>query len=179
MEPVYVALGSNVGNRKAMLMSALKQIRNIAGVDDVVCSNFYQTIPASSIPQERYLNAVCRFKSSGNPKGIFDELERIERMLGKCPKPKEAPRIIDLDLLFFGIESYRGHGLTIPHPRWLERLFVLIPLLDLTDEVSVPDSCSENGRRQVDLVEIVNRFSQREIKSATYYSHPGDFGVKS
>lgn len=168
-----------MGNREAMLNHALTEMSLIVGVSDVVSSNFYQTTPVSSIPQNDYLNAVCTFKSSRNPKDLFDELEKIERMLGKSPKPKNEPRIIDLDLLFFGVKSCRRHGLEIPHPRWQERLFVLIPLLDLTKEFSMPDSCNENRIGQFNMMEMVAQFPRQQKKSVTYYSNPRNFKVKS
>jgi len=163
---VYVALGSNKSDRVMMLQSALQEISQIAGVFGVASSNFYETAPKSAIPQGNYLNAVCAFTTTQDAQSLFQELERIEKMLGKHPKPKDAPRVIDLDLLFFGREKQRFPSLEIPHPRWRERLFVLIPLLDLVEELFVP------GFQYVNLKEIVNRFPEQEKESVAYHSKP-------
>ena len=75
--------------------------------------------------------------------------------LGKKPKSKEAPRIIDLDLLFFGTEFYCDEKLQIPHPRWMERKFVLIPLSDLVEEMRIPDIESAQGNRLVNIRKMI------------------------
>src|SRR5690606_9206171 len=110
----------------------------IPSCENLECSKFYITAAVSDIPQKDFLNAVCRFLTSLGPIEIFKELEKIEILLGKIPKDKNAPRIIDLDLLFYGNKVFYDPilNLTIPHPRWKERSFVLEPLAELVgDEI--------------------------------------------
>ena len=90
--------------------------------------------------QREYLNAVCRFETTLSPFELLDALEMIEKALGKRPKPKEAPRVIDLDLIFYGDCQINSPKLTVPHPRWNQRLFVLAPLAELTGMKSMPNT---------------------------------------
>lgn len=121
-----------------MLQQALDQIAALPEMKEFKVSFFYETSPVSDIPQSDYLNAVCCFKTGLNPQSLFAALKDIEISLGKETKPKNAPRVIDIDLLFFGFESYQEEDLEIPHPRWQERLFVIVPLLDLISAITVP-----------------------------------------
>lgn len=130
---VFVALGGNIGNTKKVFIDCLNLIKNIPEVFNLQCSTFHVTKAVSTIVQRDYLNAVCRFWTTLSARDIFKELQKVERSLGKVPKDKESPRIIDLDLIFYGEEILYDEelDLTIPHPRWKERSFVLIPLQEL------------------------------------------------
>lgn len=138
MTNVIVGLGGNLGEPAANLNAALGEINKLG--DELKVSKFYSTKPISTIEQPRFINAVCSFKTNINPHALFLKLEQIERDLGKVKKNKDAPRLIDLDILFYGCEFYEKEDLFIPHVRWKERLFVLIPLLDLMEEVQVGDA---------------------------------------
>lgn len=117
------------------LRLALKKISQIGS--ELKISKFYSTKPISAIEQPRFINAVCSFKTDLTPRALLLALEEIEKSLGKVKKLKDAPRLIDLDILFYGSEIYEGEGLSIPHASWKERLFVLVPLLDLFEKVQV------------------------------------------
>lgn len=134
---VYIGLGSNLGDPAGMVAEALRMLEAITS--DFTASPFYLTSPVSDLPQPDFVNAVCRFKTALSPVELFAELQKIERHLGQSPKPKNAPRLIDLDILFFGQERLLTSVLEIPHPRWKERLFVLRPLADLTSFVPGTD----------------------------------------
>ena len=123
-QQVYVGLGSNLGDSEAILLSAVRCIEAIPGVTEVKVSFFYQTPPISDIPQPDYLNAVCSFRTLLKPRDLFSCLQAIENGHGRLAKPKNAPRRIDLDILFYGNESYDDGDLKIPHPHWRERLFL-------------------------------------------------------
>jgi 2-amino-4-hydroxy-6-hydroxymethyldihydropteridine diphosphokinase len=128
---VFVALGSNLGDSRALLNLALKAIQSLPSTSDLKASSLYLSKALSSIPQPDFLNAVCSFKTTLEPLELLTALQEIELKLGKVAKPKEAPRLIDLDILFFGDLEMRTERLEIPHPRWMERLFVLCPLSEL------------------------------------------------
>lgn len=156
---VYVGLGSNLGDSRAMLNQALQHIKELPGVEDLATSRVYCTTPVSAIAQNYYCNAVCRFHTSLSAKGLLEQLQQIEKVLGKTiATEKNAPRLIDLDILLFGEEMHAEQGLTIPHPRWMQRLFVLIPLLDLAAELVIPDPDSPTGDSCFDLQEYVRTF---------------------
>lgn len=132
---VYVGLGSNLGDPIEMVAEALRLLESLPSICEFAASPLYQTAPVSDMPQPDFVNAVCRFKTTLSPAELFADLQRIERRLGQSPKPKNAPRLIDLDILFYGEEHILTEQLEIPHPRWKERLFVLRPLADLTATV--------------------------------------------
>lgn len=138
---IYVGLGSNLGDPLAMLAKALCSLESLPGNSGLTVSPIYLTSPVSDLPQPDFLNAVCRFKTTLAPHTLFAELQRIEKNLGQLPKPKNAPRLIDLDILFYGDLQIRSPDLEIPHPRWRERLFVLRPLADLTEFVPEGQVC--------------------------------------
>ncbi len=131
----YVGLGGNIGDTASLMESALQKISRIPGVKNLEISRFYKTEPIECIDSKPFLNAVCRFHTTQTPKSLLYHLQAIERSLGKEPKPKSAARKIDLDFLFLGEESYFDEELELPHPRWQERLFVLVPLMDLTSNI--------------------------------------------
>lgn len=137
LKKVYVALGGNLGNP---VLTFKKVIEKLMGMDEIVdlkVSRFYRTSPVSDLPQDPYVNAVCSFETTFSAHELLKNLQEIEKTFGKVEKPKNHPRFIDLDILFFREESYQDRHLEIPHPRWHERLFVIIPLLDLTEEIHV------------------------------------------
>lgn len=130
---VYIALGGNIGDTRAVFDKALIELEKVG--ENLKVSKFYTTKPVSTIEQPDYLNGCASFLTSFSPRQVFEKLEEIERKLGKIKKNKDEPRIIDLDLLFYGEESFHIGDLIIPHPRFHERLFVLEPLLDLTEQI--------------------------------------------
>lgn len=132
---VYVALGANLGNPPETLKKAAAELRALG--KGFTVSSFHWTAPVSPIPQPDFLNAVASFTTSLTIEALFSEMEAIEVRLGKKKKEKEAPRLIDLDLLFYGEEEWVRGELVVPHPRWKERLFVIDPLLELTESIVV------------------------------------------
>lgn len=154
---VYLGLGGNIGPTIDVLHSVLEHIEAIDEVHQLRVSNFYETTPVSDIPQHPYINAACHFLTTLSPHDLLDRLEKITLLHGQLPKPKNAPRIVDIDILHFGGERHGTPQLEIPHPRWTERLFVLIPLLDLTTNVQLQTDKGEPT--YVDIKELVQNFS--------------------
>jgi len=137
-EIVYLGLGSNLGDRFALVKTACVAIANITNVQLLKTSPLYITTPVSDIPQGDYINGVCKLQTTLSIYELFAQLKKIESSLGRTDKPKNAPRLIDIDILFFGTQHHLSDDLIIPHPRWKERLFVLVPLMDLTDTITYP-----------------------------------------
>lgn len=141
METVYVGLGCNIGDATSSITKAALAIQALPQVKSFNISRYYLTTPVSPIQQDLYVNAVCCFQTDQGMLELFGELHNIEQKMGKGVKRKDAPRIIDLDLLFYGARQFQGLDLNgfelhVPHTEWRNRLFVLLPLLDLTDEIS-------------------------------------------
>lgn len=137
----YVALGSNLGDRRAHLENALAAIADLSGVLDVVPSDFYETAPVGPQDQGMYLNAAARIETTLTPQQFLEQLLSIERRLGRPPREARqhwGPREIDLDLLLHGDSVLDLPGLTLPHPRLHERSFVLLPMCDVAADVTHP-----------------------------------------
>ncbi len=155
---VYVGLGGNIGDSRQILNQAIQKLINLPHVIDLNVSRFYKTSPVSHISQSFYINAACCFKTSWTAQELLSQLQEIERILGREKKIKDAPRVIDLDILFYGQESINEAHLKIPHPRWSERLFVVTPLADLTDILSIPDPMNPKSILQIDLKKYLKNF---------------------
>lgn len=134
---VYLALGGNEGQVLFRLQQALKMLANHKEIIQLKSSHFYQTAPHQVNSPLWFTNAVCSFHTSLDLTHLFTITQSIEIQLGKVTKPKNASRPIDIDLLFYGDQTYQLSDLEIPHPRWKERLFVLAPLADLTQEIKI------------------------------------------
>ena len=149
MTRAYVGLGANVGNRRENLDRAVELLGAEPGVRVFAVSSVRETDPVGYEDQPRFLNAVCAVDTELGPRDLLERLLAIERALGRVRTgPRFGPRTIDLDLLLYGNETVDEPGLTVPHPRLAERLFVLEPLLELAPDLVLPD-----GRAIRDLVE--------------------------
>lgn len=135
----YIALGSNLGNRQDYLERALQALQEHPGIVVQQVSSYYETEPVGGPPgQGAYLNAAAELRIELEPEALLQVLLEIERSLGRVRGERNAPRTLDLDLLLFGGLVLDRPGLTIPHPRLHERLFVLNPLAEIAAEVVHP-----------------------------------------
>jgi 2-amino-4-hydroxy-6-hydroxymethyldihydropteridine diphosphokinase len=134
---VYISLGSNLGDRAALLERALSAI-NAAGIRVTRQSSFYVTEPVGAPGQAWFLNAVAEAETSLLPLQLLHALLKIERELGRRRITPHGPRTIDLDILFYGSAVIRSQELQVPHPQLPERRFVLLPLAHLAPEFRHP-----------------------------------------
>jgi 2-amino-4-hydroxy-6-hydroxymethyldihydropteridine diphosphokinase len=133
MTRAYVGLGSNLGDREQSIRAAAEQIGALR------LSPIVETEPWGYEDQPRFLNAVAEVETDLAPRALLDRLLDVERRLGRVRTgPRYGPRTIDLDLLLYGDERLDEGGLTVPHPRLHERLFVLEPLAALVPERRIP-----------------------------------------
>ncbi len=149
MVDCYVGIGGNRVQTFSSIKRAIDMLLSVEGISNFKTSSLYQSTPVSPIAQPPYLNAVVKFSYQLTLKELWKNLQKIEQKLGKVPKPKNASRLIDLDLLFFGPTIYYSAMLVLPHPKWHERLFVLKPLSDVTKEVPLG----------LDVEEMLEKFS--------------------
>jgi len=133
---VYLALGSNLGDRRAHIAAAVVRLAPDVIVERV--SSLYETEPAYVLDQPRFLNAALRGRTALDPSELLALLKRIERDLGRAPAARYGPRVIDLDILLYGEQAIANEALTIPHPRMAERPFVLVPLAEIAPGLTPP-----------------------------------------
>ena len=131
MVTCYIGIGSNLGDRQGYIDKAIEGIKKVRGTKITRCSTIYETEAVSDIPQGKYLNGVFEIETSLGPGDLLKELNRIEEALGRKRTVKNAPRTIDLDILYYGDEKMVDKNLMIPHPRIMERDFVLRGLREL------------------------------------------------
>lgn len=123
---VVIALGSNLGNRRYNLLRAVHALGDVVRI--VRVSSIIETEPVDA-PPPRYLNMVVTGYTALSPEALLDELLAIERRLGRVRREvRNEPRVIDLDLILHGPRRRRTRRLTLPHPRALQRAFVMEPL---------------------------------------------------
>jgi len=134
---VAIALGSNLGNRHANIAAATGALRELATPGEpFLTASLHDTAPQNCPPDSpRFLNTVIDLHYSGkDPLELLDKTQAIELRLGREPNPvRNAPRVIDIDILLFGESSLENPRLTLPHPRIAERPFVYLPLREIRD----------------------------------------------
>ena len=133
---VYLGLGSNMGNRQANLDSALEFLSQRLQLKKV--SSLYDTEPVGNTEQPRFLNMVCQVNTRLAPEELLTLAKGIELKLGRAPRTSNAPRPIDIDILFYGDQVVKTKKLVIPHPRLTERAFVLVPLDEIAPDFVHP-----------------------------------------
>ncbi len=131
--PVFVGLGANLGDRKAALRSALAALGQLPGTQLLRVSPLYGSAPVDAGGPD-YLNAVAELATTLAPWALLQALQAIEQAAGRERPYRNAPRTLDLDILWFGDQVIDTAELTVPHPRMAERAFVLRPLADLAPE---------------------------------------------
>ena len=133
---VYLALGSNVGNRLANLKAAIGNLTPQMAVKNR--SSVYETPPWGFTEQAKFLNQVIMVETYLQPQALLGHLKRLETALGRVPNFQNGPRLIDIDILFYDDLMIDTHTLAIPHPRLHERAFVLLPLAEIAPDFVHP-----------------------------------------
>ncbi len=126
---VYLGLGSNIGNKEANVARAIQLLPDQVMVTEV--SSIYESEPVGFKDQPWFVNAVCSAYTDLSAARLLDYLKHIENQMGRIMSFKDAPRVIDIDILFYEDQVIDTPDLTIPHPRIAERAFVLHPLSEL------------------------------------------------
>ena len=135
-ETVYLGLGTNVGERRANLRGALDHLNQLVTITKV--SSIYETDPVGYVDQPRFWNIVVQAASSLPPLALLEHLIAIEKQMGRERTFRNAPRIIDIDILLYDDVVLNEPGLELPHPRMTERAFVLAPLVEIAPHLADP-----------------------------------------
>ncbi len=139
MPLAHVALGSNVGDRYSTLSAAVRRLRAEPGLILRAASAFYETAPVGCPPGAgEFLNAAVALETSLPPLELLKFLHRVERAFGRVRAERNAPRTLDLDILFYEGAALATPELELPHPRLHERAFVLVPLAEIAPDLVHP-----------------------------------------
>jgi 2-amino-4-hydroxy-6-hydroxymethyldihydropteridine diphosphokinase len=144
----YLGLGSNIGDTRAHLAAAIAALPE-HGVRVLACSSLYETAPVGLVlDQPDFLNACVRIETDLGPEDLLDACKAVEREVGRAAGgPRHGPRVIDVDLLLLGELECRSERLTLPHAETGSRRFVLVPLLELDPDLTLP-----SGQRLADTL---------------------------
>lgn len=137
MKTIYLALGSNVGDRDTHLARAQERLAS-EGIRILRASSVYETEPRDFPDQPWFLNQVLEAETSLFPKQLLERTQKIERALGRTPTQPKGPRTIDIDILLYGDAIVSVPDLEIPHARLADRRFVLEPLAEIAPELRHP-----------------------------------------
>lgn len=135
MTEAIISLGSNMGDRKLNLTSAINALETVPGIEIVESSSLYETIPFC-VPDEQsnYLNCCVKVSVELSAHALLGVCLGIEAAMGRERKFRFCSRIIDIDLLLYADHTYSTKELTVPHPRIRERAFVIVPMGDLCED---------------------------------------------
>ena len=139
MAAVFLSLGSNQGDRESLIRAALGLLASDADIRVERVSSLYETAPVGLSEQPDFINAVALVETDLPPTELLRRLQRIESALGRERNQHWGPRVIDIDILLYGDQSVDTAFLTIPHPRMMERAFVMSPLAEIAPDLRLPD----------------------------------------
>ena len=140
MNIAYLSLGSNIENRLHHLQQSVRLLAESDKVEVKKISSVYETDPVGYLEQAAFLNMVVEVATSLTPHQLLKKCNEIEATLGRKRDIRWGPRTVDLDILLYNEENMKTEDLIIPHPRMTERGFVLIPLVEINDQLIEPQS---------------------------------------
>ena len=138
MHTVYLGLGSNQSDPINQIKNATELIEKIETSKITKKSSLYESLPVGYLDQPNFINQVISLQTSLSPAELFERFQQIEFQLKRVKKIVNGPRTIDIDILLFNQEIILTKDLTIPHPRMLDRAFVMIPLLEIEPNILMP-----------------------------------------
>ncbi|WP_210138224.1 2-amino-4-hydroxy-6-hydroxymethyldihydropteridine diphosphokinase [Staphylococcus sp. GDH8C109P] len=138
MSYAYLGLGSNVGDRETQLDQAIHILNEIEGINVTQTSLIYETDPVGYVEQPQFLNQCIEIQTTLTPRDLLNACLETEQQLHRVRDIRWGPRTLDVDILLFDKQIINEDDLVIPHPRMLERSFVLIPLNDIAPDFTEP-----------------------------------------
>ena len=133
-----IGLGANLNDPAAQVEYALAELDRLPGTRLLARSSLYASAPVGYVDQPDFINAVAQVETDLAPRALLVALLDIEHRHGRERSFRNAPRTLDLDLLLYGDAHFHEEGLTLPHPRMHERGFVLLPLLEIAPDATIP-----------------------------------------
>jgi 2-amino-4-hydroxy-6-hydroxymethyldihydropteridine diphosphokinase len=161
---VYISIGSNIGDLLNNCCRAVEALRSDPDIQVIERSPFYRTAPVDFREQDWFLNAVLKLRTAVPPIQLLSRLQVVQRMLGRnADTVRFGPRIIDLDIIFYGDRVLETAELTLPHPRMHKRRFVLQPICDIDPTIVHP-------LLRVSVQDLLNQLvtDDQEIKKCSY-----------
>ncbi|MGA7624611.1 MAG: 2-amino-4-hydroxy-6-hydroxymethyldihydropteridine diphosphokinase [Candidatus Acidiferrales bacterium] len=137
MAKVYLSLGSNLGDRAQNIARSIEALA-ARGIRLMKQSSLYETEPVELRAQEWFLNSVIEVETNKTPQELMHQVLEIERGMGRIRTAPKGPRIIDMDILLYGLRTVREPNLEIPHPRMADRRFVLVPFAEIAPDAVHP-----------------------------------------
>lgn len=148
---VLLSLGSNLGDRDAYLSEAVNALAELPGVALVAASTRHDTAPVGVVDQPAFLNMAAEIETDLAPLELLNAVKAIESRLGRQPTYRWGPRVIDIDLILWGEMCFESETLTLPHPAFRDRAFVLKPLAEIAPEAVDPVT----GKTVAELASLV------------------------
>ncbi|MBV8659209.1 MAG: 2-amino-4-hydroxy-6-hydroxymethyldihydropteridine diphosphokinase [Burkholderiales bacterium] len=148
----YIGLGANLGDAAATLTDAIEALGRLPQSRLVRASSLYGSKPVGYLDQPDFINAVAAVETALAPHDLLDALLALESHFGRQRTFRNAPRTLDMDVLLYGNMTHHDDRLTVPHPRMLERSFVLVPLAEIAPDLTLPE-----GQQVVALAEGCDR----------------------
>jgi len=159
---VYLSLGGNLGDPAASMATALRLLDADESTRVVAVSSLYRTPPWGKLDQPDFLNAAAEISTALAPRALLDLCLEAERKLKRVREERWGPRLIDIDILVFGDRIIHETGLEVPHPRMLERAFVLAPLAEIAPKLAVGGRSVSERLSAVDISGIERLASGRD-----------------
>ena len=156
-EPVRAALGlgANLGDPAAAMARALRMLDDGEGTAVAAVSKLYRTPPWGLVEQPPFINCCALVETSLPPQALMQRCLDIEKQLKRVRDVRWGPRLIDIDILTYGTETLNTETVTIPHPRMLERGFVLMPLAEIAPDLAVNGRAVSEWASEADMAGIV------------------------
>lgn len=168
MTRAAISLGSNIGDRPAILREAVARLAELGRLEAL--SPLYETDPVGPVEQESFYNAVAVVETDQDPKELLGRLLAIENSLGRVRGQRWGPRTIDLDLILHGDAVVHEEGVSVPHPRYRERRFVLEPLVAAWPEARDPDGTLVSDLLPAVADQDVRRLARTHHRSCSWRS---------
>jgi len=148
---VCVAFGANLGEAQATVLQAIQDVGALASARLVKASSLYASAPHEATGPE-FVNAVAMYDTDLPPLELLDALQNLEKTAGRERPYLNAPRTLDLDIIFYGDVALDSPRLTLPHPRWQKRAFVLVPLAEISSDRVSPALLSNVANQPVSRI---------------------------
>lgn len=137
-----LSLGSNIGERERYVLEAASRIFSSAGIVSARLSSLYETEPQGDLYSRPFVNAVMVIETTLAPRVLLALGQGLEREAGRIQGNGAGDRTLDVDIILYGENRIADPDLSVPHPRFMKRLFVLVPLAELEPDMSLPEDCT-------------------------------------